>query len=118
MVYFAMALALFADDDYEEVAARLTGSLQAALHVELVFRRRCWLSVPDPRLQRAKPAARAPTDDREFRVRQRQVPEIPMLGGSVCSSNGAAGLRPGVATAPIRKLKRCGATEIARRRFG
>jgi len=27
MVYFAMALALFADDDYEEVAARLTGTL-------------------------------------------------------------------------------------------
>ena len=25
MVYFVMALALFADDDYEEVAARLTG---------------------------------------------------------------------------------------------
>jgi hypothetical protein len=29
MVYFAMALALFADDDYEEVAARLTGTLAA-----------------------------------------------------------------------------------------
>jgi hypothetical protein len=29
MVYFAMALALFADDDYEEVVARLAGSLQA-----------------------------------------------------------------------------------------
>jgi len=28
MVYFAMALALFADDDYEEVAARLAGTLQ------------------------------------------------------------------------------------------
>jgi hypothetical protein len=28
MVYFVMALALFADDDYEEVAARLTGALQ------------------------------------------------------------------------------------------
>src|SRR5580700_6378255 len=28
MVYFAMALALFADDDYEEVAARLTGTLR------------------------------------------------------------------------------------------
>ena len=28
MVYFAMALALFADDDYEEVAARLTETLQ------------------------------------------------------------------------------------------
>ncbi len=27
MVYFAMALALFADEDYEEVAARLTGTL-------------------------------------------------------------------------------------------
>jgi len=27
MVYFAMALALFAEDDYEEVAARLTGTL-------------------------------------------------------------------------------------------
>jgi hypothetical protein len=27
MVYFAMALALFADDDYEEVAARLAGTL-------------------------------------------------------------------------------------------
>src|SRR5580704_5583710 len=27
MVYFAMALALFADDDYEEVAARLTETL-------------------------------------------------------------------------------------------
>jgi hypothetical protein len=27
MVYFVMALALFADDDYEEVAARLTGTL-------------------------------------------------------------------------------------------
>ena len=27
MVYFAMALALFADDDYEEVAARLAGAL-------------------------------------------------------------------------------------------
>jgi Insertion element 4 transposase N-terminal/Transposase DDE domain len=29
MVYFAMALALFADDDYEEVAARLTETLRA-----------------------------------------------------------------------------------------
>src|SRR5215472_1344318 len=29
MVYFAMALALFADDDYEEVAACLTGTLAA-----------------------------------------------------------------------------------------
>src|SRR5258708_33760716 len=29
MVYFAMALALFADDDYEEVAARLAGALGA-----------------------------------------------------------------------------------------
>ncbi len=29
MVYFAMALALFADDDYEEVAARLTETLTA-----------------------------------------------------------------------------------------
>jgi hypothetical protein len=29
MVYFAMALALFADDDYEEVAARLTDTLAA-----------------------------------------------------------------------------------------
>jgi hypothetical protein len=29
MVYFVMALALFADDDYEEVAARLTGTLTA-----------------------------------------------------------------------------------------
>jgi hypothetical protein len=29
MVYFAMALALFADDDYEEVAVRLTGTLSA-----------------------------------------------------------------------------------------
>ena len=29
MVYFAMALALFADDDYEEVAARLTETLAA-----------------------------------------------------------------------------------------
>ena len=28
MVYFTMALALFADDDYEEVAARLAGTLQ------------------------------------------------------------------------------------------
>ena len=28
MVYFVMALALFADDDYEEVAARLTETLQ------------------------------------------------------------------------------------------
>jgi len=28
MVYFAMALALFADDDYEEVAARLAGTLR------------------------------------------------------------------------------------------
>ena len=28
MVYFVMALALFADDDYEEVAARLAGTLQ------------------------------------------------------------------------------------------
>jgi hypothetical protein len=28
MVYFAMALALFADDDYEEVAARLTETLR------------------------------------------------------------------------------------------
>ena len=28
MVYFAMALALFADDDYEEVAVRLTGTLR------------------------------------------------------------------------------------------
>jgi hypothetical protein len=28
MVYFVMALALFADDDYEEVAARLTGALR------------------------------------------------------------------------------------------
>ena len=27
MVYFVMALALFADDDYEEVAARLAGAL-------------------------------------------------------------------------------------------
>src|SRR6266516_3921939 len=27
MVYFAMALALFAEDDYEEVAARLAGTL-------------------------------------------------------------------------------------------
>jgi hypothetical protein len=27
MVYFAMAMALFADEDYEEVAARLTGTL-------------------------------------------------------------------------------------------
>ena len=27
MVYFAMALALFADDDYEEVVARLAGTL-------------------------------------------------------------------------------------------
>jgi len=27
MVYFAMALALFADEDYEEVAARLAGTL-------------------------------------------------------------------------------------------
>jgi acyl-CoA reductase-like NAD-dependent aldehyde dehydrogenase len=40
MVYFAMALALFADDDYEEVAARLTetrpgrlGRGSALLHV-------------------------------------------------------------------------------------
>jgi len=29
MVYFAMALALFADDDYEGVAARLAGALSA-----------------------------------------------------------------------------------------
>jgi hypothetical protein len=29
MVYFAMAMALFADDDYEEVAARLAGTLGA-----------------------------------------------------------------------------------------
>jgi len=29
MVYFAMAMALFADDDYEEVAARLAGTLVA-----------------------------------------------------------------------------------------
>jgi hypothetical protein len=29
MVYFAMALALFAEDDYEEVAARLAGTLSA-----------------------------------------------------------------------------------------
>jgi hypothetical protein len=29
MVYFVMALALFADEDYEEVAARLAGTLQA-----------------------------------------------------------------------------------------
>jgi hypothetical protein len=29
MVYFVMALALFADDDYEEVAARLTETLRA-----------------------------------------------------------------------------------------
>jgi Insertion element 4 transposase N-terminal len=29
MVYFAMAMALFADDDYEEVAARLAGALGA-----------------------------------------------------------------------------------------
>lgn len=29
MVYFAMAMALFADDDYEEVAARLAGTLSA-----------------------------------------------------------------------------------------
>jgi Insertion element 4 transposase N-terminal len=28
MVYIALALALFADDDYEEVAARLAGTLQ------------------------------------------------------------------------------------------
>jgi len=28
MVYFALALALFADDDYEEVAARLTETLR------------------------------------------------------------------------------------------
>src|SRR5215469_13640514 len=28
MVYLVMALALFADDDYEEVAARLAGTLQ------------------------------------------------------------------------------------------
>ncbi len=27
MVYFAMAMALFADEDYEEVAARLTETL-------------------------------------------------------------------------------------------
>src|SRR5258708_30968118 len=27
MVYFAMAMALFADDDYEEVATRLAGTL-------------------------------------------------------------------------------------------
>src|ERR1022692_2122033 len=29
MVYFAMGMALFADDDYEEVAARLAGTLAA-----------------------------------------------------------------------------------------
>ena len=29
MVYFVMALALFADDDYEEVAARLTETLRS-----------------------------------------------------------------------------------------
>ena len=29
MVYYAMAMALFADDDYEEVAARLAGTLSA-----------------------------------------------------------------------------------------
>src|ERR1700729_2343400 len=29
MVYFVMALALFADDDYEEVAARLTRALRS-----------------------------------------------------------------------------------------
>ena len=29
MVYFAMAMALFAGDDYEEVAARLAGTLGA-----------------------------------------------------------------------------------------
>jgi hypothetical protein len=29
MVYFAMAMALFADDDYEEVAARLAGTLSS-----------------------------------------------------------------------------------------
>jgi hypothetical protein len=29
MVYFAMAMALFAEDDYEEVAARLAGTLGA-----------------------------------------------------------------------------------------
>ena len=29
MVYFAMALALFADDDYEEVMVRLSQSLQS-----------------------------------------------------------------------------------------
>ena len=28
MVYFVMALALFADEDYEEVAARLAGALR------------------------------------------------------------------------------------------
>ena len=28
MVYFVMALALFADEDYEEVAARLAGTLR------------------------------------------------------------------------------------------
>jgi len=29
MVYFVMALALFADDDYEEVLVKLTETLQA-----------------------------------------------------------------------------------------
>jgi hypothetical protein len=29
MVYFAMALALFAEEDYEEVAARLTETLKS-----------------------------------------------------------------------------------------
>jgi hypothetical protein len=29
MVYFAMAMALFSDDDYEEVAARLAGTLSS-----------------------------------------------------------------------------------------
>jgi hypothetical protein len=29
MVYFAMALALFAEEDYEEVAARLTETLES-----------------------------------------------------------------------------------------
>jgi len=48
MMYFAMALALFADDDYEEVAARLAGTLRDwhAQDIELAgeFRNGWWLT--------------------------------------------------------------------------
>ena len=73
MVYFAMALALFADDGYEEVAARLAGTLRTGI-ARIAAARNPGIDIPN--VPPPRRAARTKIGGRQLHPQARHQPCI------------------------------------------